>query len=68
MESLKKKFDAFTSFSQGEQAIAATSASDDTLQSLADWNVKYEEKFGHIFIICAAGKSADFMLEAVKTR
>jgi 2-oxo-4-hydroxy-4-carboxy--5-ureidoimidazoline (OHCU) decarboxylase len=68
MESMKKKFDAFTSFSQGEQATAAASASDATLQSLADWNVKYEAKFGHIFIICAAGKSADFMLDAVKTR
>lgn len=68
MESLKKKFDAFTSFSHGEQATAASSASDTTLQSLADWNAQYEIKFGHIFIICAAGKSADFMLNAVKTR
>lgn len=68
MESLKKKFDAFTSFSQGEQATAASSASDATLQSLADWNAQYETKFGHIFIICAAGKSANFMLNAVKTR
>jgi hypothetical protein len=68
MESLKKKFNAFNSFSQGEQATAAASASGATLQSLADWNGKYEAKFGHIFIICAAGKSADFMLNAVKTR
>jgi len=38
------------------------------LQSLAEWNARYERKFGHIFIICASGKSAASMLEAVKAR
>eukprot|EP00887_Chlorella_sp_A99_P007198 scaffold2.g7198.t1 len=38
------------------------------LQELAEWNSKYEAKFGHIFIICASGKSADEMLAAVKAR
>lgn len=37
-------------------------------QSLADWNRKYEDRFGHIFIICAAGKSAEEMLAAVQQR
>ena len=66
LDSLRKKFDAFNAHSQGEQVTAAASATDDTLQSLAEWNTKYEAKFGHIFIICAAGRSAAFMLDAIK--
>ena len=38
------------------------------MQDLADWNEKYEKRFGHIFIICAAGKSAAFMLDTIKAR
>ena len=28
------------------------------LQELAEMNLRYEAKFGHIFIVCASGKSA----------
>ena len=38
------------------------------LQDLAEWNRRYEARFGHIFIICASGKSAEEMLAAVKRR
>ncbi len=31
-------------------------------------NQRYEAKFGHIFIICASGKSAQNMLVALKDR
>ena len=31
-------------------------------------NQKFEAKFGHIFIICASGKSAQEMLAALKDR
>ena len=37
-------------------------------QELAEYNKKFEQKFGHIFIICASGKSASEMLAAVKAR
>lgn len=37
-------------------------------QGLAEWNTKYEAKFGHIFIICASGKSAEEMLAAIQRR
>ncbi|KAI3430399.1 hypothetical protein D9Q98_004994 [Chlorella vulgaris] len=67
LEGLRKKFGAFADMSKGEQA-AAGGAADTTLQSLADWNRKYEDRFGHIFIICAAGKSAEEMLAAVQQR
>ena len=68
VESLRKKFDAFSAMSKGEQAASAATATDATLRSLAEWNNMYEAKFGHIFIICAAGKSAEFMLDAIKAR
>lgn len=34
----------------------------------AEANRKYESRFGHIFIICATGKSADEILEALRER
>jgi hypothetical protein len=38
------------------------------LQELSGWNKRYLERFGHIFIICASGKSAEEMLGAIKAR
>jgi 2-oxo-4-hydroxy-4-carboxy--5-ureidoimidazoline (OHCU) decarboxylase len=38
------------------------------VQELAEMNQRYEAKFGHIFIICASGKSAQEMLAALKDR
>lgn len=37
-------------------------------QELAEWNRKYADKHGHIFIICASGKSAEEMLVAIRAR
>lgn len=37
-------------------------------QELADWNARYEAKFGHIFIVCASGKSAEEMLAIIQRR
>lgn len=34
----------------------------------ATLNARYEQKFGHVFLICASGKSAEFMLTQLKTR
>ena len=35
---------------------------------LAEANREYEARFGYIFIICAAGKSAESMLESLRNR
>ncbi len=43
-------------------------ASDATLESLAKGNADYEKRFGHIFIVCATGKSADEMLSILNSR
>ncbi len=39
-----------------------------TLAALADENRRYEERFGFVFLIAAAGKSGDEILEQLRTR
>lgn len=67
IEGLRKKFGAFAEHSKGEQSAAA-GADETTLRLLAEWNVRYEQKFGHIFIVCATGKTAPEMLDLVRAR
>ena len=50
-----------------EQA-GAQSASTSVKDKLADINRAYEIKFGHIYIVCASGKSAEEMLEMAQDR
>ena len=52
----------------GQEQASMTVASEEVKASLAKANRDYEEKFGHIFIICATGKSADEMLANVRMR
>ena len=54
-------------WSEEEQADAASAASA-TLDALASANRAYEERFGHIFIVCATGKSSEEMLETLRRR
>jgi OHCU decarboxylase len=54
-------------WSETEQA-GISRATSETLQTLADLNREYEEKFGYIFIVCATGKSTDEMLSLLKAR
>jgi 2-oxo-4-hydroxy-4-carboxy-5-ureidoimidazoline decarboxylase len=66
LESLKKKF-ANDHFAEGEQS-GVSSASEQTLNALADGNKAYEEKFGYIFIVSAEGKSAVELLGLLTAR
>lgn len=61
VKSLAEKF-------AGKEQAAVSTASADTIQSLADANKAYEEKFGFIFIVCATGKSAGEMLRLLQDR
>lgn len=54
-------------WSEGEQS-RAREASDETKAALAEANRVYEERFGFIFIVCAAGKSAAEMLDICRGR
>ncbi len=52
----------------GEQAAATASADESHRVSLTAAQQEYEGKFGHIFLICATGKSAAEILEALGSR
>ena len=66
-DSLRSKYQNTHSLARSEQASVAQ-ATDDTIEQLAIFNKKYEQKFGYIFIVCATGKSAMEMLSLVKQR
>jgi OHCU decarboxylase len=62
-----RKIDLSRIFSAREQE-GTRGASPETLANLADANRDYEERFGHIFIVCATGKSAPEMLALLEAR
>lgn len=51
-----------------QEQSGARDAAQATLDELAEANRAYEEKFGHIFIVCATGKTADEMLALLRAR
>jgi len=54
-------------WSRGEQAGAAGAAVD-VQAGLAAGNAEYEARFGHVFLICAAGRSGAEMLAELRAR
>lgn len=54
-------------WSAGEQSGAA-SAAEDVTEALAEGNRAYEARFGHIYIVCATGKTGDEMLAILRAR
>ncbi|WP_330250721.1 2-oxo-4-hydroxy-4-carboxy-5-ureidoimidazoline decarboxylase [Nocardia sp. NBC_00565] len=56
-----------TAASAREQAGVA-GAADTVRVALAEGNLAYEEKFGHIYLVCATGKSGDELLELLTAR
>lgn len=54
-------------WSAQEQA-GVNGAEEETRAALAEGNRAYEERFGHIYIVCATGKSAGEMLEILRAR
>ncbi len=67
IESLKAKYSATKNLAASEQSGVAQ-ASHQVLEELAAKNKEYEEKFGYIFIVCATGKTADEMLNILRSR
>jgi allantoicase len=58
---------ASSTWSQQEQS-GTSPASTETMRALADANRDYEKRFGHVFIVCASGKSAEEMLAIARKR
>lgn len=67
VDQMRKKFASTSTWAAGEQQ-GVDNASEETLRQLADGNVKYEKKFGYIFIVFATGKSAREMLSILDSR
>jgi 2-oxo-4-hydroxy-4-carboxy-5-ureidoimidazoline decarboxylase len=64
---LAERLPATASWSASEQAAAA-GAGGEVLDALLRANRDYEARFGHIFIVCATGKSASEMLALLRER
>ncbi len=54
-------------WAEGEQSGARDAAAE-TLDALTEANREYEGRFGFIFIVCATGKTAEEMLELLRSR
>ncbi|WP_017625182.1 2-oxo-4-hydroxy-4-carboxy-5-ureidoimidazoline decarboxylase [Nocardiopsis chromatogenes] len=59
--------DTESRWSRGEQA-AVTAGGQDTEQAFKAANAAYEERFGHIYLVCASGRSPEDLLADLKTR
>ncbi len=46
----------------------ASAPSAETILALAEGNRAYDARFGHIYIVCATGRSADEMLALLRAR
>jgi 2-oxo-4-hydroxy-4-carboxy-5-ureidoimidazoline decarboxylase len=66
-ETLRSRFRSTHEWSMEEQRGAA-GAPDEVLDALEAGNQAYENRFGHIFIVCATGKTAAEMLSLLRSR
>ncbi|MEV6491543.1 2-oxo-4-hydroxy-4-carboxy-5-ureidoimidazoline decarboxylase [Actinoplanes sp. NPDC051633] len=55
-------------WSRREQSAAAATADDSTKEALIEANRAYEDRFGHVFLIFASGKSQAEILAAARQR
>lgn len=53
---------------EAQEQAGARAASLSVKEQLADANRRYESKFGHIYIVCATGKTAEEMLAIARAR
>jgi 2-oxo-4-hydroxy-4-carboxy-5-ureidoimidazoline decarboxylase len=67
IESLRRKFATSAPLSAREQA-GVNAAPAAVVQALLDGNRVYEARFGHVFIVCATGKTAEEMLAMLNAR
>ena len=41
---------------------------DDVRDALAEGNREYEQRFGHVYLVCASGRSGDELLAVLRSR
>lgn len=67
IKTLEEKYNLSKDIAGREQEVVGL-ASRETLESLAELNKAYKEKFGFIFIVFASGKTASAMLSLLQSR
>lgn len=65
---LRERFAHSGDLSEKEQGHAMAAAQEDVIQALFTLNQAYEQRHGHIFIVCATGKSAAEMKALLEAR
>jgi len=68
VDALKEKYAKNPAAWEGGEQSGADDAQQSTLLALKQSNEDYYDKFGHLFLICATGKSAGEMLQALRLR
>jgi len=68
VDALKEKYAKNADAWEGGEQSGADNASEAIILDLKRGNDDYYQKFGHIFLICATGKSAEEMLSALRER
>jgi 2-oxo-4-hydroxy-4-carboxy-5-ureidoimidazoline decarboxylase len=63
----ERRDDGADRWTRAEQAGVAGAARP-TMQALADGNVAYERRFGHIYLVCATGRTAPELLALLTAR
>lgn len=53
---------------QGQSAAEQSGVADASRAALAAGNARYEERFGHVFLICATGRGPDEILAELRRR
>nr|XP_027106760.1 uric acid degradation bifunctional protein TTL-like isoform X1 [Coffea arabica] len=66
--SQKTKSSSSAQWSEGEQSTALASATDSSFQELIEWNARYLQKFGIVFLIFASGRTTLEILAEMKKR
>ncbi|MEN0140320.1 MAG: 2-oxo-4-hydroxy-4-carboxy-5-ureidoimidazoline decarboxylase [Rhodococcus sp. (in: high G+C Gram-positive bacteria)] len=54
--------------SSAREQSAVASADDDVRARLRSGNEEYEQKFGHVYLVCASGRSAQELLDVLHAR
>ena len=67
MDAPRARFASTREWARGEQA-GALGAAEEVLNALARENRAYEQRFGHVFIVCASGRTAAEMLDLLRER
>ncbi len=52
----------------GQEQDGMDGTAEVTRRAIADGNAAYEERFGHIYLVCATGRSAGELLELLRSR